>query len=119
MYYYPNAYPLIKTGKVLPYWGDRPFSDFTSVQMKKFLAYLKGRKNRYDKPLSAKTIRNHLIPLRVLVRDAAEEYGWQDFRDPFLRLTVPRVNRKRVHPFKFEEWKIVMEKMHPWYRLLF
>ena len=62
--------------------------------IKKFLAYLKGKKNRYEKPLSPKTIRDYLIPLRVIVRDAMDEFGWDDLRDPFLGHETPKTKKK-------------------------
>ncbi len=60
-----------------------------------------------------------MIPLRVIVRDALEEYGWTDLADPFSRLKLPRVRKIRIHPFSFDEWRVLMDHMLPWYRPYF
>jgi len=104
---------------ILPFFGDMPFSQIRPVMIKKFLAYLKGKKNRYEKPLSPKTIRDYLIPLRVIVRDAMEEFGWDDLRDPFWGMKLPKLIRSRVQPFNYEEWLLLIEHISPWYRPYF
>lgn len=105
--------------RLLPYFGDVQFSEFRPVLMKKFLAHMKGKKNRYGRPLSAKRIHNVMIPLRVITRDAIDEHGWVELHDPFAGLKMPRVKRIRIHPFSFEEWKVLMGHILPWYRPYF
>jgi len=102
-----------------PFFDNLPFSEFKPVIMKKFIAQLKGRQNRYGQPLSAKSIRNYLIPLRVIVRDAMDEFGWDDLRNPFWGMKLPKVRRIRVQPFNYEEWLLLLEQMLPWYRHYF
>ena len=104
---------------LLPYFGDVPFSELRPVLLRKFLARLKSRKNRYGRPLSAKSIRNYLIPLRVIVRDAMDEFGWDDLRDPFSGLKLPKMRRMRIQPFSYDEWSVLIEHMFPWYRPYF
>jgi integrase len=104
---------------LLPYFGDVPFSDFRLILMKKFLGYLKSRINRYGRPYSAKTIRNYLIPLRVIFRDAVDEFAWDELRDPFSGLKLPPLRRIRIQPFSYHEWLRHMEHMLPWYRPYF
>jgi len=104
---------------LLPYFGDVPFSDFRLILMKKFLGYLKSRINRYGRPYSAKTIRNYLIPLRVIFRDAVDEFAWDELRDPFSGLKLPPLRRIRIQPFSYQEWLRLMEHMLPWYRPYF
>ena len=89
----------------LPYFSKMRFSEICSkLRMKKYVAHLKGKKTPLGKPLSAKRIRNVMIPLRVIVRDAMEEYEWRDLTDPFSGLKLPKVRKKRIHPFTVEEW---------------
>ena len=47
---------------IMPFFGDMSFLELKPVQMKKFIAQLKHKKNCYEEPLSAKSIRNYLIP---------------------------------------------------------
>jgi integrase len=104
----------------LPYFGYRNFSEICSaVRIKKFIASLKGKQNQRGEPLSAKRIRNILIPLRVIVRDAMEEYGWRELPDPFLRVKLPPPRRFRIHPFDYSEWQTLMEFMSDWFRPYF
>jgi len=102
-----------------PYFKDIPFSEFNPFLMKKFLAYLNSRTSRLGKPLSAKTIRNIMIPLRVIWHDAVDEHGWYQLRDPLARLNLPRPVKFRVRPFNFNEWDKLMEHMPEWYRPYF
>ena len=94
---------------LLPSLGNLSFGQLNSVQLKKFVAQMKGKKNQQGQPLSAKRIQNVMIPLRVIIRDAVEEYGWTDFPDPFSRLKLPRPMKFRVQPFNFEEWNILTQ----------
>ena len=104
---------------LLPYFGGMSFNEFKPVLIKKFLAYLKSRKNRYGQPLSPKTVRNYLIPLRVIVRDAMDQFGWVDLRDPFSGLKLPNLRRPLVRPLDYIEWGLVRAHLHPWYRPYF
>jgi integrase len=103
----------------IPYFGNMPFDGFTPLQMKKFVATLKGKKNQFDRPLSAKRIQNILIPLRAIVKDAIDEYSWLDFADPFAGLKLPKPKKIAVQPFQFEEWQRLMEFIPTWYRNYF
>ncbi len=104
----------------LPYFRKASFGEICSkVGMKKYVAHLKSKKNRYGQPISAKTIQNVMIPLRIIVRDAIDEYGWTDLPDPFSRLKLPKVRKMRILPFSFEEWETVMRHMLPWYKPYF
>lgn len=61
---------------IVPFFGNTPFSELTSVHVKKFVAQMKSKTNPHGKLLSAKRIRNVMIPLRVITNDAFAEYGW-------------------------------------------
>jgi len=103
----------------LPYFEKMPFSEFRPLTMKKYLAHLKGKKTPQAKPISAKRIMNIMIPLRVIVRDAFDEYGWSSLPDPFSGLKLPKVRRLRVFPFDYNEWKTLMEYTPDWYQPYF
>ncbi len=80
---------------------------------------MKSLKNSQGKPLSGRRIQNVMIPLRAIVRDAIDEYGWVDFPDPFSNLKVPKARKSRVYPFSFNEWQTLMRCMPEWYRPYF
>jgi len=104
----------------MPYFSKMRFGEICSkVRMKKYVAHLKGKKTPLGKPLSAKRIRNVMIPLRVIVRDAIEEHEWIDLTDPFSGLKLPKVRKKRIHPFAFDEWAVLKEHLTVWFRPYF
>ncbi|CAG36741.1 Arm DNA-binding domain-containing protein [Desulfotalea psychrophila] len=104
---------------VLPYFRDLNFAEITSARMRKFIATMKGKRSEQGQPLSAKRIRNVIIPLRVIIEDCVDEYAWLDFPDPFTRCKLPRPRKFRVQPFSFEEWQVFITHISPWYRPYF
>jgi integrase len=109
-------YTTILNAHHIPYFGGTPFSEICSkVGMKKFVAILKIKKNRYGHPLSVKRIHNIMIPLRVIVRDAIDEYSWSELTDSFAGLKLPKAIKIRIYSFSFDEWKILMNHMLLWY----
>ena len=105
---------------LLPKFADRPLSEFWStVRLKKFIQELKGKQNRYGKPLSGKRIGNIMIPLRMIVKDAASEYNWHHLHDPFAGLKLPKTRKYRVQPFTFDEWQTLLKFIPKWYHNYF
>ena len=102
-------YSCILRTHLIPYFAKLPFSEFKPVLMKKFLAHLIDKRTPGGTALSSKRIHNILIPLRVIVKDAMDEYGWSDLPSPFSGLKLPKVRRMRIHPFTFEEWAMLMK----------
>ncbi len=60
-----------------------------------------------------------MIPLRVIVKDAIDEYGWFDLHDPFARLKLPKAQKIRIYPFDFKDWQILLKHIAAWYRPYF
>ena len=98
-------YSSMLNGHLIPEFGDQPFCEFRPIRIKKYVAKLKAHRQKNGKPLSAKRIQNIFIPLRVIVRDAIAEYGWTDFPDPFFNLKLPKIQKRLVQPFRFDEWQ--------------
>jgi len=95
---------------LLPRFADRPMSGFWSlVKLKKFIQEL------ISKGLSGKRIRNILIPLRMIVKDAQSEYNWYHLHDPFVGLKLPKVIKYRVKPFTLKEWETLLKFIPKWY----
>lgn len=104
---------------ILPFFGELAFSEINSVCIKRFIGQLKSQKSNRGRPLSSKTIINYLIPLRVIFKDAVIENQWDGLKDPFVAVRLPRVSRKRIHPFNYEEWTELMGRILQWYRPYF
>jgi len=111
-------YDCIARCHLLPYFQDVPFVAFKPIKMKKFQAYLKSKKTPSGSPLSNKRIRNIFIPLRIVVMDAIDEYGF-DLINPFSNLKLPNSKRFRVMPFSYQEWHTLMEHIPEWYKPYF
>lgn len=108
-------YTSIMKAHHLPYFSNMSFKEICSpVQMKKFLAFLKSKKNHHGQRLSPKRIRNIMIPLRVIVLDAKEEHGWGDLPDPFASLRIGKNRKFRIHPFSIEEWLVLRKHLPDW-----
>lgn len=99
---------------ILPYFETMPFSEFKTITMKKFLAHIRGLKNRFDQPLAPSTINNIFIPLRAITEDAFSEYGFI-LPDPFLDLKTPKRKKPKVNPLNMDEWSVMMSHTNPWY----
>ncbi len=102
-----------------PFFGDMAFSDINSVSIKKFLVHLKARKNRYGNPLAAKTIINYMTPFKVIYNDALVEYEWDDLKNPFQGVKLPKPVKRRIQPFDYMEWIIFLDNMFYWYKPYF
>ena len=89
-------YTSILKAHLLPYFGELSFSEFRPVLMKKFLAQLKAKRTPGGTPLSAKRIHNIMIPLRVIVTDAAGNTA-----GPICRTLLPGSNCPRSKGFVF------------------
>jgi len=106
---------------ILPRWGRLPFSELTGEQLQKEVDDLGKERNRYGEPLSGKRIRNILIPLRAIVKYARKKYGWSEaeFPDPFRDIDLPKIRRRRVLPFSYDEWAALTKCLPRWYRPYF
>ena len=112
-------YKTIVNYHLLPYFAELPFSEITPFKLKKYINHLRSKKNRYGKTLSGKRIRNILIPLRVIARDAFNEHGWNDLGDPFANLKLPKVRKFHVQPFSLEGWQRLIQHLPEFYRPYF
>jgi len=90
---------------LLPFFGDRYFSEITAFLVKEFVAGLRGVKNQHGNPISAKRIQNIMIPLRVIIKDAISDFGWPDMKDTYSRIKLPPARKVRVRPFNQLEWR--------------
>jgi integrase len=112
-------YAAILQNHLLPFFGNLPLSEFRPVLLKKFLSFLQSKKAPRGNPLTAKSIRNILIPLRIIYSDACGEYDWSDMANPFAGIKLPKARRIRIHPFTFQEWNTLLEHLPAWYRPYF
>jgi integrase len=104
---------------LLPYFAEMPFSQITSVEVKKFMATFKWKKGKHKgKPLSKARAKNIMTVLRTIFEDAADEHQWANLHDPFrkVRENLPKTPVKVREVFRFDEWMEIIRHIRPWYR---
>ena len=97
-----------------PYFGAKPIGSITKADVLAFrtkLAALPGRGERAG--LSTKRINGILGPLRQILNEAADRYG---FTSPVLNLKPLRVRKTDVEPFTLDEVQLMLRTVRADYR---
>ncbi len=97
-----------------PFFGAKPVGSITKADVLAFrtkLAALPGRGQRTG--LSTKRINGILAPLRQILNEAADRYG---FTSPVLTLKPLRVRKTDVEPFTLDEVQLMLRTVRVDYR---
>jgi integrase len=100
--------------RLVPAFGDKPVGEITKTDILNFrasLAAIPGRKNKLG--LSASRINHILTPLRMILNDAAERYG---FPSPYHGIKPLKVPKSDVEPFNLDEVSLILTKVRPDFR---
>lgn len=84
---------------LIPKFGDQCVDQITRPDILKFRALLVKPKTN-GKKLSADFINHIMTPLRMILNEAADRYG---FRTPFENIKQLRVEKRDVNPFSLDE----------------
>lgn len=87
-------------GHLLPHFGTKPVGSITKADILAFRAKLATLPGRAGDTMSNKRINGILAPLRQILNDAADRYG---FVSPTLALKPLRVRKSDVEPFTLEQ----------------
>lgn len=87
-------------GHLLPQFGDRPVGTITKADILAFRAKLAGLPGRTGPKMSPKRINGILAPMRQILAEAADRYG---FVSPTLNLKPLRLRKTDVEPFTLEQ----------------
>jgi integrase len=87
-------------GHLLPHFGDRPVGTITKADILAFRTKLADLPGRAGPKLSAKRINGILAPMRQILAEAADRYG---FVSPTLNLKPLRLRKTDVEPFTLEQ----------------
>ena len=106
---------------LIPRFGDRLLTEIDKAAVLKFRAELGSRKrNGPRQGLAAATINRILVPLRSILNEAADRYG---FPSPMLGVKSLKVPRSKVEPFTLNEVRrfiaAVREDFRPYYTVRF
>lgn len=101
-------------GHLLPALGDREVASISKADILTLRTKLAELPGRGGKPgLSNKRINGILAPLRQMLNEAAEQYG---FVSPVLNLKPLRVRKTDVEPFTLEETQTILRTIRSDYR---
>ena len=87
-------------GHLLPQFGNRPVGTITKADILEFRAKLADLPGRTGPKMSPKRINGILAPMRQILAEAADRYG---FVSPTLNLKPLRLRKTDVEPFTLEQ----------------
>lgn len=103
-------------GHLVPHFGDKPVGQIGKADILAFRNKLAEMPGRVSKGLSAKRINGILAPLRQMLAEAAEMYG---FTSPAVNIKPLRVRKSDVQPFTLTEVQTLIGRARADYRNYF
>jgi integrase len=103
-------------GHLVPHFGDKPIGQITKADILAFRNKLAESAGRSGEGLSAKRINGILAPLKQMLAEAAETYG---FISPALNLRPLKVRKSDVQPFTLSEVQLLLQTARRDYRNYF
>lgn len=103
-------------GHLVPHFGDKPVGQIGKADILAFRNKLAEVPGRAAKGLSAKRINGILAPLRQMLAEAAELYG---FTSPAVNIKPLRVRKTDVQPFTLAEVQKLVNRVRADYRSYF
>jgi integrase len=98
---------------LIPYFGRLAVNKVTKADVLKFHAGLGKQRRGGGGPLSNDRINHVMTPLRLILREAAERYGFADIWQGIKPLRVPKT---KVDPFSLDEVQRFLEAVRPDFR---
>lgn len=111
-------YKSILNYRLLPYFGEVPFSKITAVEIQKFIPTLKHLKGpKTGQPLARDTMNNVMQVFKAVWSDAVSEYAWI-LPDPFIAKGkhLPKKKKRVVEVFRFAEWLAIMDAVDEYFK---
>lgn len=113
----PSHYSSVEqtvTNRLLPTFGNKPVGEIAKTDILNFRASLADIPGRKGKPgLTASRINHILTPLRMILSDAAERYG---FPSPYHGIKSLKVPKSDVEPFNLEQVGRILATVRPDFR---
>jgi len=103
-------------GHLLPHFGDRPVGTITKADILAFRTKLADLPGRTGPKMSAKRINGILAPMRQILAEAADRFG---FVSPTLNLKPLRLRKTDVEPFTLEQVQQMLATVRPDWRNYF
>jgi len=103
-------------GHLLPHFGDQPVGTITKADILAFRTKLADLPGRTGPKMSPKRINGILAPMRQILAEAADRYG---FVSPTLNLKPLRLRKTDVEPFTLEQVQQMLATVRPDWRNYF
>ena len=94
------------------YFGKMPFASLNKSTFDKFVSWAKRQKYR-EKTISNNTINKVFVPLKMICKDAAIEYGWGSTYNPFFGFKRLPENDpyEKLFPFSLDEQQRIIKNL--------
>jgi len=99
-----------------PYFGEMKFGDLNAMVLEDYVSWSKQRQYR-KKSICNKTVNKTLVPMKMMCRDAAIEFGWGSSYNPFFGFKKLREDDStyEIIPFsKAEQEQLINELADHW-----
>ena len=95
-----------------PYFGKMPFANLNKSSFDKFVSWAKKQKYR-KKAISNNTVNKVFVPLKMICKDAAIEYGWGSTYNPFYGFKRLPENDpyENLYPFSLDEQHRIIKNL--------
>lgn len=98
---------------LVPYFGELTFADLNKSTFDKFVSWAKNQKIR-KRPIINETVNKILVPLKMICKDAAIEYGWGSIYNPFFgfkKLPSEGNVYDEISPFSLDEQSKIISSL--------
>jgi len=109
---------------LLPYFGEKTFDELNAVVLEHYISWSKQQQYR-KKTICNKTVNKTLVPMKMMCRDAAVEFGWGSSYNPFFGFKKLREDDStyEIIPFSKAEQekfiKVLPEHWQPYFKFAF
>lgn len=98
---------------LLPTFGHLAVDVISKPDILTFRAFLAGQRSRKGKPISPSRINHVMTPLRMILTEASERFG---FQTPFRSIKTMKVPKTDVEPFTLEEVNLIINNVRKDFR---
>lgn len=95
---------------IIPHFKGKRLDEINKGMILQFRAFLAEQPGHGNGTLSASRINHVMIPLRMILAEAAERYG---FRNPWVNIKRLKEAKPKVDPFTLREVQAILETVRP------
>ncbi|WP_417452066.1 tyrosine-type recombinase/integrase [Kordiimonas sp.] len=95
---------------IIPYFKGKKLDEIDKAMILQFRAHLANQPGHGTGTLSASRVNHIMIPLRMILAEAAERYG---FKNPWVNIKRLKEAKSKVDPFTLQEVQAILETVRP------